>query len=54
MKKTRKNKQMQEAKEKSFLDFFKTAPCQDVHLDTTRSKDLPRELPQLDARHLHE
>lgn len=27
----------------SFLDFFKSAPCQQIKLDTRRSKDFPRE-----------
>lgn len=27
----------------SFINFFKAAPCQEVELDTQRSKDLPRE-----------
>lgn len=28
----------------SLLDFFRSAPCQDVDLEIQRSKDLPREL----------
>ena len=27
----------------SFLNFFKNAPCQDVDLDISRSKDFPRD-----------
>lgn len=29
--------------ETSLLDFFKSAPCQDVELKITRSRDLPRD-----------